>query len=111
MNLEEHLEYVREEDQVALYRMDVSALEGSLDDVIAILTAILAIDVGAALTDTGDQWDGHHWGVSWSRALRPDEIAKRERDRCEADAKRTEAEIARERQIYERLKRKYGDDK
>lgn len=98
------------EDNEAVYVADIDAIEGDVSDAIQTLQAIAAMDAQAIVVDGGDVYDGHHWQITWRRPMRPEEIAKRERDQREAEAKRNTDRYAAERREYERLKAKFEMD-
>lgn len=105
-DLEDYCERVDESNR-AIYVADISVLDGRISDALPLLTAIIAVDPNAIIADGGDHYDCHYWQITWHRMLRPEEIAKRERDQNESRAKRNREQYEAGRREYERLKAIY----
>lgn len=103
-DMEEYRDYVM--DGVAVYRMSLRDLRGSLARVVPVLAAVLAIDPNAEF-DVG--WGDDDGSVDWRRKLSAEEIAEREREEREEDERREADRIAKERSEFERLSAKYGN--
>lgn len=101
--IEEYLDYV-DSANFGIYKMPLR--DGDASALLPLLTAIIAIDPDAQVTDT---WEESGAKIEWKRKLRPEEIAKRERDEREYEAKRNAENYANERREYERLKAKFGE--
>lgn len=97
---------------LAVYHMDVDDLgDIPLADAVKELQVILAIDPEARFDVEHDYDMGTRVAIKWVRELRPEEIAKIDRDKREAQAKRATAQFEEGRRQFEALKKIYEPEK